>query len=319
LPDQNGDGRHELLVGVPRSSEQATWAGAVLLYFGTVDLDAVPDLVFLGENAGDEFGSSLAVAADLEGDGQPDFLVGAPLANLGSEVDAGKAYLFCAGTALDSEADLTFTGTAAQDRFGKAVAAGFDWNGDGEADLAVGASGYDDGTRADAGAGFVFFAGDLLDATPDTTVIGSVADAHLGTSAVAAGDVRSNGRGTLLLGGYNAGDTGRALLFGSDQSPSAVSDGIQVAAAMAPPWPNPFNPRVETRLRLQSAGRWRIAVFDLRGQRVALLEDRRLEAGEHRVVWNGLGADGRPQPSGRYLLQALGPEGSVSVSLTLLR
>ena len=31
LPDHNGDMRDELIVGIPRSSEAATWAGAVLL------------------------------------------------------------------------------------------------------------------------------------------------------------------------------------------------------------------------------------------------------------------------------------------------
>lgn len=320
LPDQNGDGRDELLVGVPRSSEAATWAGAVLLYHGTADLDTVPDMVFLGEVAGDEFGTSLAVSPDADGDGQQDLIVGAQFANAGLMVDAGKAYLFRAGTVLDSTADLTFTGSGTEDRLGAAVAARLDWNGDAAGDIAVGAPDYDDAGTLDAGACYVFFGGGMLDATADTMIVGPGSGVHLGTSAAGGGDIRHNGRGALLVGGYNGSDAGRVLLFGSDELPTAAPDGVPaLRARLLNPWPNPFNPQVETRLLLEDSGHWRIAVFDLRGRRVALLSDGLLQAGEHPVAWNGRMTNGRSSPSGPYLIRATGPAGHLRMPVTLVR
>lgn len=46
-----------------------------------------------GAAAGDESGTSVAGAGDINGDGSGDVLIGAPLANPGDRVDAGSAYL----------------------------------------------------------------------------------------------------------------------------------------------------------------------------------------------------------------------------------
>jgi len=92
-------------------------------------------------------------------------------------VDIGKAYFFRAGSALDDLADLTWTGEGSEDRFGKAVAGGFDWNADGAADCAVGAYTSDHNTDLDAGACFVFFGGAMLDGMADTVLTGSGPDA----------------------------------------------------------------------------------------------------------------------------------------------
>ncbi|MFQ5599951.1 MAG: FlgD immunoglobulin-like domain containing protein [Candidatus Krumholzibacteriia bacterium] len=319
LPDDDADGRDDLLVGVPRSSQAATWAGAALLYRGTADLDSVPDLVLLGEAAGDEFGSSLFAGADLDADGEADVLVGAPAANPSSMVDAGKAYVFRAGPALDPIPDLILSGSVIGDRFGSAVAGGFDWDGDGAADLAVGAPDHDAG-GAGAGACFVFLGGALLDAAADSTLLGSAAGVHLGRAVASAGDVRRNGRGTLLVGGYNASAAGRALLFGSDAVPTSAhlpQPGLR--ARLLPAWPNPFNPRVRTELHLDAPGFWVVDVFDARGRRVTRLWSGWLEPGRHPLHWNGTGLRGRPVASGVYRIRAAGPAAPRSRTVTLIR
>jgi hypothetical protein len=67
------------------------------------------------------------------------------------------------------------------------------------------------------------------------------------------------------------------------------------------PIPNPFNPAVALSFRIARSTAVEVAVWDLRGRRVATLLDRELAAGEHRVVWRGRGNDG-PAPAGVYLV-----------------
>lgn len=320
LPDHDGDGRDDLLVGIPRSGEQAVWAGAVLLYRGTADLDTMPDLTLLGQAAGDEFGSSLAVVADPAGGDDVDLLVGAPLANVAGAVDAGKAYLFHAGAILDSTPDLTLDGELAGDLLGQAVAAGFDWNDDGALDLAVGASGVDRDTLTDAGACYVFLAGDLLDALADTVISGSLAAERLGRVVTGGGDLRHDGRGTLLVAGNNVGDTGQVQLFASTDPTTAVPPAAPAPLArLAPAWPNPFNPRVQTIFELYQPGSWEMAIFDLRGRHVRWLQRGWFPVGAHRFAWDGCDAAGAPLPSGRYFLRACGHGQTHVVPLTLVR
>ncbi len=64
--------------------------------------------------------------------------------------------------------------------------------------------------------------------------------------------------------------------------------------------PNPFNPLTELSFRLPESATGRLAVFDLRGQRVALLHDGTLSAGDNHFLWNGADAAGRAVPSGVY-------------------
>ena len=47
----------------------------------------------------------------------------------------------------------------------------------------------------------------------------------------------------------------------------------------------------------------RLAVYDVEGQLITVLEDGILAAGEHTAVWDGLDSRGRPAGSGIYFLR----------------
>jgi len=66
-------------------------------------------------------------------------------------------------------------------------------------------------------------------------------------------------------------------------------------------WPNPFNPTVNVTFRLNAPGEVELAMYDLRGHRLATLVNGRLPEGEHTVTWNGRDADGRILPAGVYI------------------
>jgi hypothetical protein len=56
-------------------------------------------------------------------------------------------------------------------------------------------------------------------------------------------------------------------------------------------YPDPFNPATHNDFELPGPARTRLAVYDVRGRLVARLVDRTVEAGTHRVLWDGPGQD----------------------------
>ena len=87
--DINHDNIPDFAIGDPvLSSEQP---GSVYLYYGSENFSATPDKIFQGENAGDQFGYSIASSV-IDGDNQPDLMMTA----LGQN-GIGKVYLSLTG------------------------------------------------------------------------------------------------------------------------------------------------------------------------------------------------------------------------------
>lgn len=97
-----------------------------------------PDITFAGETSFDAFGNAVAGAGDINGDGYDDIIIGAFVNDAGG-TDAGRAYVYFGGEQMDNIKDAILTGTAAGDWFGFSVSSAGDVNGDGYADIIVGA------------------------------------------------------------------------------------------------------------------------------------------------------------------------------------
>ena len=101
------------------------------------------------------FGNSVATAGDVNGDGYADVVVGAHRLQRG-EHRAGRTCIWGARAAWRRRRRRPLTGEAGGDDFGCSVATAGDVNGDGYADVMVGAYGYSSGTT---GRAYVYLGG----------------------------------------------------------------------------------------------------------------------------------------------------------------
>ena len=164
---------------------------------------------FYGDSAGDEFGWSLSGAGDVNGDGVPDFIVGVRLDDNNGK-NSGSARVF---SGFDGSVLFTFNGDSADDRFGTSVSGAGDVDGDGFADLIVGAF-RDDNNGTDSGSARVLsgFDGSVLH-----TFDGDSAGDIFGFSVSGAGDVDGDGFDDLIVGApfddNNGTDSGSARVI----------------------------------------------------------------------------------------------------------
>ena len=175
------------------------------------------DRTLYGAGAATRTGWAVAPAGDVNGDGLADALVGAP----GENKAAGAAYVVfgrVGGSPLNALKDLAagqagfrIAGGAAGDQAGLAVSAAGDVNGDGLADVAIGAPGAAANGRAGAGAVFVVYGRRTTDPVSlgalgagGYAIAGAAAGDGAGTSVAAVGDLGADGVPDLAVGAPTA-------------------------------------------------------------------------------------------------------------------
>lgn len=229
--DVNRDGYDDFIVGASGYSTSIT--GYAYLFYGGPKINSTPDLVFNGTGPGDGFGAALDGAGDLNGDGYDDIIIGAPL-NDSAGRDAGAAFVFFGGPAMDTRPDLFLTGEPEYDeivigfydQFGSAVSGAGDVNGDGYDDLIVGAD-QNDAKRYYSGRAYIYFGGRNMDNLSDMNITGDPTG-YLGHSVSDAGDVNNDGYGDVIVGAPGTDlsfeNAGQAYVYFGGKDMDNVSD-----------------------------------------------------------------------------------------------
>lgn len=238
--DVNGDGYADVIVGA-YGFDGALAKGRAYIYYGGASMDNTPDITLTGENDSDRFGDTVAAAGDVNGDGYADVIVSArgwPSASF-----QGKSYIFFGGAAPDSSSEVTISAQTAGDNL-RAVSTAGDMNGDGYADVIMGAYGADGG-GLDKGQAYVFlgsstFSGDKSTTSANLTISGGANDDYLGCAVSTAGDINKDNYSDILIGasGANGGgtDKGQAYVFLGSSNPSgskAITDAYATITGQA--------------------------------------------------------------------------------------
>ena len=190
IGDINLDGYDDIIVGNPYKG-----AGEAFILFGGAEMDSIPDIILHGENDGDGFGEKVACGGDINGDGDPDFIVSAP--DYPNRKGKGRVYIYFGGSILDTIPDAIFTGELNHSNLGRASIAVGDVNGDHADDILVGAPNYL--TITSRGKAYLYFGGALLDSIPDWMNEGDSSRALFAFTKLAMGDVNGDGLADLLI------------------------------------------------------------------------------------------------------------------------
>jgi len=130
--DVDADGYDDLLVGAQTADPSGPSSGRARVFSG---LDGSVLLTLDGSEDVELYGSAVAGAGDLDGDGYDDLLVGAKRSDLGG-ADAGR---LSAISGRDGSLLYAFRGDAPSDELGTSLAGAGDFNADGVPDFAAGA------------------------------------------------------------------------------------------------------------------------------------------------------------------------------------
>lgn len=214
LQDINGDGLVDLVVGAPAATTEMSGAATVSLFLGPLDVledGAEPSYTVLpvpGEDAGH-------VVADVGSvyEGLSLFGVQATVKSTGFL----GVHLYRVTERAGLESILEISGSGEMDRFGEAIGSQFDANGDGLADLVIGAP----GAGGDATPGVVYIYLSPIETVTsaeeaDVKIYGDEPNAEFGAALRTASDIDGDGIQNLVVGSPGvAGEAGEVRILDS--------------------------------------------------------------------------------------------------------
>lgn len=189
IGDVDGDGFADFAIGESEHAILGAGSGKVRIYSGA---SGAVVATLSGDSAGDAFGYSLSAAGDVDGDGVPDLIVGAPY-DSNNGTNSGSVTIFSGSTWLSIAA---YHGNAMHDIFGTSVSGAGDVDRDGYDDVVVGAPYVSKGAALGGEA-------QVISGLTGATIYwltGSVQEGFAGTHVSGVGDINGDGFSDIGVG-----------------------------------------------------------------------------------------------------------------------
>lgn len=205
--DVDADGYSDFMVGAHMYDKDQTNEGVAFLYYGTnngIGYDPQKTEILESNQADAMFGYSIAGAGDINADGASDIVIGARLYDINAnKTNEGAAFIFKGNinsTPVSASQPQVIQFAQADSRFGHTVSTAGDVNGDGYADIAIGAYYFDNGL-SNEGAVYIHMGNQSgINMVADKVIEGEQFGAEFGWAVASAGDVNGDGYGDLLVG-----------------------------------------------------------------------------------------------------------------------
>ncbi|MBN1900886.1 FG-GAP repeat protein [Candidatus Sumerlaeota bacterium] len=215
--DVNGDGFSDIVIGALQYDNGQTDEGRIYVFHGSPSgpgLSANWTYESDVENA--KLGDSVCTAGDVNGDGFSDIIAGAPY-YYNSPSSAGSALVFYGSVSGINGSPVIIQSDATSGQFGNTASTAGDVNGDGYADVIIGAPTYTNSYTKEGKVFCYYGSSGGISTSFSWSIAGGQENAFFGYSISLAGDVNRDGYGDVIIGApyfnANTDDEGRAYVY----------------------------------------------------------------------------------------------------------
>ncbi|MFA7379457.1 MAG: FG-GAP-like repeat-containing protein [Bacteroidia bacterium] len=214
--DVNGDGFSDVIVGAYNYTNGQANEGAAFVYHGSASgLSTSSNVIAECNNDASSMGLSVSGAGDINEDGYNDIIVGAPGFDNGQAAEGAAFIYHGSATGISGTATTVLESNDVAAYFGQSVSGAGDVNGDGYSDVIIGAYLYDN-NQSNEGAVYIYqgSASGIVSGSP-LIIERNLANANLGCSVSAAGDVNGDGYSDVIAGAdyYANGQSNEGAAF----------------------------------------------------------------------------------------------------------
>ena len=100
---------------------------------------------------------------------------------------------------------------------------------------------------------------------------------------------------------------------------STKNDPAPLSYSLYQNYPNPFNPETELMFSIAKKEMVTLAIYDILGNRIKTVLQKRLNPGSHRYSWDGLNDNGNTVSAGMYFYRMNTPSFSETKKMLLLK